>query len=237
MKLPDLFEGRLVRRYKRFLADIEIDGKVCVCHCPNPGSMTTCAIEGGRVWVSRSDNPARKLAYTWELAEVDGHLVCINTQRANPVIAEAIAGGQIPGLFSAHGSAGEKVVVRREVRIGQSRLDFVLESPALTLYAEVKNVTLALGDGVAGFPDAVTARGTRHLRELIAIAAMPGHLAAMVFCVSRTGISRLRPADDVDPVYGRTLRAARDAGVMLLAHATAISTSEIRVIDPIAIDL
>lgn len=231
MKLPPLYEGRLVRRYKRFLADIDLGDGVCVCHCPNPGSMSTCAAEGGRVWVSKSDNPARKLAYTWELAQVDGEMVCVNTHRANPLIAEAIDQGQIPGL-------AEFPTVRREVRFGEkSRLDFCLERPGLTLFAEIKNVTLALGDGVAGFPDAVTARGTRHLHELSRIAALPGHRAAMVFCISRTGISKLRPADHIDPAYGRALRAARDAGVGLIAHKTEISTEAIRVTDPIAIEL
>jgi sugar fermentation stimulation protein A len=213
-----LIEGRLVRRYKRFLADVALQpgGEVVVAHCPNPGSMRTCMAEGGRVWLSRSDDPRRKLPYTWELAEVDGAMVCVNTARANAVVAEALASGVIAELRGFD-------QMRPEVRYGaRSRVDFLLETGGRKCYVEVKSVTLRGGDRVGAFPDAVTARGTRHLEELMAMVA-DGHRAVMLFCCNRTDARAMRPADEIDPLYGRTLRRAAAAGVELLAYRCAVS--------------
>jgi sugar fermentation stimulation protein A len=206
-----LIPGRLVRRYKRFLADVELDGgTVVTAHCANTGSMAGCALPGSRVLLSRSTNPARKLAYTWELVEVDGTWVGINTARANGVVAEALQSGRIPELagFSA---------LRREVPYGRnSRIDLLLEGPDGPTHVEVKNTTLAEG-GLARFPDAVTTRGAKHMDELAAVARGGGR-AAVVFLVHRADARRFAPADAIDPAYGQALRRAARAGVMVLPY-------------------
>ena len=219
---PPLVEGRLIRRYKRFLADVELHGgERVVVHCPNPGSMRTCMVEGGRVWLSRSDNPKRRLAHTWELAEVDGALVCVNTTRANELVAEALAAESIAEL------AGYTRVTR-EVRFGEhSRVDFVLERDALTCHVEVKSVTLDASSGVAAFPDSVSARGTRHLEELARL-ARAGRRAVLLFVGNRSDVRAVRPADEIDPLYGHTLRVAQAAGVEILAYASRLEPTGIR---------
>jgi sugar fermentation stimulation protein A len=215
VRYDSLRRGRLVRRYKRFLADVELDGALVTVHCPNPGSMQGCMREGGAVWLSDSGDPARKLRFTWELSEVDGAMICVHTGRANGVVAEALAAGRIAEL------AGWPTV-RREVRYGdRSRVDFLLERGEERLYLEVKSVTLGREDGLAAFPDSVTARGTRHLAELEAMVAA-GHRAALLFVVARSDGARVAPADDIDPVYGAALRRAAAAGVELLAYRCAI---------------
>lgn len=230
-----LLEAQLVDRYKRFFADVKLEnGEVVVSHCPNPGSMKNCRPEGARVWVSRNDDPRRKLRYTWELVEVDRTMICVNTARPNAVVAEALAAGRIPEL------AGYDRV-RPEVRYGEaSRIDFLLESTSERgterCYVEVKSVTLGLGDGISAFPDSVTARGTRHLRELMQVAAA-GHRAVMLFCAGRADTRRVCPADDIDPVYGRTLREAAAAGVELLAYRCDITPAGIWLRNRVDIDL
>jgi sugar fermentation stimulation protein A len=230
---PPLIEARLVRRYKRFLADIELaSGQVILAHCPNPGAMRTCAPDRARVWVWKTANPKRKLAYTWELVEAEGALVCVNTARANSVIAEAIAAAAIPELA---GYAS----LRPEVAVGQSRIDFQLaghRERAGVCFVEVKNVTLHLGDRVGAFPDSVTTRGTRHLRELMAIAA-GGDRAVLMFCVGRDPTDKVVPAAHIDPVYAETLREAAGSGVEVLAYACAISEREIRLAGRVPVDL
>jgi sugar fermentation stimulation protein A len=208
----ELLPGRLVRRYKRFFADVELcAGGTVVSHCPNPGSMRTCAVEGGRVWLREHDDPRRKLRYTWEIAEAGGALVCVNTGRANHVVAEALSAGAVAELAGFD-------ELRREVKYGErSRVDFLLRHGERACYVEVKSVTMDGGGGVSAFPDSVTARGTRHLQELSAMVAA-GHRAALLYCVNRTDATVVRPADDIDPVYGRALRAAAAAGVELLAY-------------------
>ncbi len=256
MELPELVEGRLVRRYRRFLADVRLvggadtgarsvqvrgaphrpkaglagtgsgveplgtragpgmaGGAVVTVHCPNTGSLRGCAEPGLRVWLSRSANPRRRLPWTWELVETaSGALVCINTARSNALVAEAIAAGRVPAL------AGY-ATLRREVRFGRegSRVDLLLEDPARgRCFVEVKHVTAVDGEGLAIFPDAATARGRRHLRELAHHRAA-GDRAVALFCVARADAQRLRPADEIDPAYGEALRAAVAAGVEALA--------------------
>ena len=225
-----LARGRLIRRYQRFLADVDLDGTAVTAHCPNTGSMLGCAEPGSRVWLSRAENPSRKLPWTWEMVEAGGTLVGINTGRANALVREAIESGAVPPL------AGYETL-RPEVRYGResSRADFLLSGgPRMPCYVEVKNVTAAVTQGVALFPDAVSMRGTRHLRELMA-AVRAGHRAALVFCVQRGDVEEVRPADDIDPEYGRTLRRALEAGVEALALRARVSVTEIRLDVPIPV--
>lgn len=216
MKLPaPLIEGRLLRRYKRFLADVLLpDGNEVIAHCPNTGSMLGCQPADARVWLSASDNPKRKLKYTWELVETaPQEVACINTSRPNNQAREAIEQGLVPEL-AGYGHC------RAEVRYGteKSRIDLHLSGhPSLAdAWVEVKNVTLC-EDGRGYFPDAVTTRGQKHLRELMA-QARAGERAVLFFVVNHTGISSVRPADHIDRAYGELLREADAGGVELLAY-------------------
>lgn len=227
-----LTEGRLIRRYKRFLADIELPGgDVVVTHCPNPGSMITCAPDRARVWISKSNNPKRKLAYTWELVESAGAMVCVNTSRANDIVAEAIDAGIIEELTGYD-------TLRREVKYGEnSRVDIVLErDDDDRCFVEVKSVTLSFGNRVSAFPDSVTVRGTKHLRELVRVVE-GGDRAVLFFCCNRDDTEVVRPADDIDPVYGRTLRAAKAAGVELIAYRCDVSPTNIEMRERVPIEL
>jgi len=219
--------GRLVRRYKRFLADIVTDAGEHLCiHCPNTGSMLNCMGEGARVWFQRNSDPKRKLPGTWELVETpQGRLACVNTARANRLVEEALLAGVIEELtgFTA---------LKREVAYGveNSRVDFRLDYPEGPAYVEVKSVTLGFGDtAVAAFPDAVTTRGARHLREL-AVLARDGVRAVQLYCVNLSGVEAVRPASEIDPLYAEALRDAQEAGVELLAYGVELSPEEIRLV-------
>ena len=222
MQLPTpLIEGRLLRRYQRFLADVELnDGRVVTAHTPNTGSMQQCAVAGCEVLLSASDNPKRKLAWSWELVKVNGSWVDINTHRANRVVAEALRQGRIVGL------AGYEVTP--EFRFGESRLDFMLEKAGERVLLEVKNVTLCCQPGMACFPDAVTLRGQKHLRELAAAVEL-GSRAVIFFLVQRSEARSFAPADAIDPEYGRLLRRATAAGVEVLAYRTKVSPQAVRI--------
>lgn len=222
---PLLEEGRLVRRYKRFFADVRtLAGEELCIHCPNTGSMLNCMAPGARIWFSRSSDPQRKLAGTWELVETPhGRLACINTARANPLVEEALRLGLIEELrgFSA---------LRREVRYGaeNSRVDFCLDYPGGQLFLEVKSVTLGYADSpVAAFPDARTERAAKHLRELAALSRQ-GVRAVLLYCVNLSGIQSVRVAEEIDPFYAAALRDAVAAGVEILAYASEISPRHIR---------
>lgn len=226
-----LVPGRLVRRYKRFLADVLLDdGTAITAHCANSGSMLGLDAPGNRVHLSRSDNPARKLAWSLELVEVAGRRVGVNTALPNAIVAEAITAGVIPQL------AGY-ARLRREVKYGRnSRIDILLEDDARPrALVEVKNVTLMRADGRAEFPDAVTARGAKHLEEL-ANEVAAGHRAVMVYLVQYEGCDRFTLARDIDPAYGRAFDAARAAGVEALALACAITQEEIRITGPLPVE-
>jgi sugar fermentation stimulation protein A len=221
-----LIAATLVRRYKRFLADVTLpSGETVTAHVANPGAMTGLAASGSRVWLSKSNNPKRKLALSWELVEVDfgggAELVGVNTAHPNALAAEAIAAGLIPAL------AGY-ATARREVRYGRnSRVDFLLEHPARpACYVEVKNVHLMRRQGHAEFPDAVTARGAKHLDELATMVAA-GHRAVMLFLIQIGSAERFGLATDIDPTYARAFERARAAGVEALAHRCAITTDGI----------
>lgn len=223
MRLPPLAEGRLIRRYKRFLADVALtDGSVVTAHCPNTGAMLGCQAPGSPVWLSAADRPGRKLAWTWELVEAaPGVKVGIHTGRSNGLVREAVEGHWPPAL------AGYSDI-RAEVAYGRgSRIDLLLSAPDRPpCYLEVKNVTAAAEGGVALFPDAVTVRGARHLDELAAQVAA-GCRAVLVFCVQREDVAEVRPADAIDPHYGRRLRAALAAGVEVLALGATVDLGEI----------
>jgi len=224
---PPLEEGRLLRRYKRFLADIETaGGEQLTIHCPNTGSMLNCMSEGCRVWFSRSQDPKRKLPGTWELGKTPhGRLACINTVRANALVEEALRGGVITELAGFTG-------LRREVRFGEenSRADFCLQFTTGPAWIEVKSVTLGFADSaVAAFPDARTERGSRHLRELAA-QARAGVRAVQLYCVNLNGIEAVRAAQEIDPAYAAGLREAREAGVEVLAYGAEITPEAIRLV-------
>ena len=221
---PPLERATLIKRYKRFLADVVTqDGETTTIHCPNTGAMTGCDIPGSTVWMQRSANPKRKYPYSWELVEVtDGTLVGINTGRSNALVGEAIAGGAVSGWDPDWPR-------RAEVSFGEerSRVDWLLEPPNdKPWYVEVKNVTAAVDGGIAAFPDAVTTRGTRHLRELTRLVCSGGANAALVFCVQRSDVVKVRPAHEIDPDYAAALRVAYEAGVRVLALRARISQEQ-----------
>ena len=229
---PPLQEARLKRRYKRFLADVVLpDGEQLTVHCPNTGSMLGCADPGMRVWLSRAANPARKYAWTWELVEaLPGVLVGIHTGRTNALVREGIRSGVLKEL---HGYGA----LKGEVMAGEGfRVDFLLQGHAdqADCYLEVKNVTAAVQAGIALFPDAVSDRASRHLRELME-KVRAGHRAALCFCVQRDDVSEVRPADTIDPVYGRTLREASARGVEVLAYAARVSTEAALLYRPVPV--
>src|SRR5712691_8495572 len=230
-----LIPATLVRRYKRFLADMRLaSGEELTAHVANPGAMTGLAAPGARVWLSKSDNPKRKLAYSWELVEADfgggAELVGVNTGHPNALVAEALAAGLIPQLVG-YGAA------RREVRYGRnSRVDLLLEHATRpACYVEIKNVHLMRARGLAEFPDAVTARGAKHLDELAAVAAA-GCRAVMLFLIQIGSAERFALAADIDPVYAGAFARARGAGVEAIAWRCAITADGIACARPVPIE-
>ena len=227
MRFPKpLIPATLVKRHKRFLADVILpDGAETTAHVANPGAMTGLAASGSKVWLSKSDNPARKLAYSWELVETDfgggQELVGVNTGHPNAIVAEAIASRAIPEV------AGYSIV-RREVKYGKnSRVDFLLEEPGrAACYVEIKNVHLMRQQGLAEFPDSVTARGAKHLAELSDMVAS-GQRAMMLFLIQIGSATSFDIARDIDPTYGAAFVKARGAGVEALAYRCAITRDEI----------
>ncbi|HEY4745386.1 MAG TPA: DNA/RNA nuclease SfsA [Desulfuromonadaceae bacterium] len=221
MILPaPLIPGTLIKRYKRFLADVTLaDGSMVTAHCPNSGSMKGCAVPGSRVFLSRSTNPNRKLAHTWELAESDGFWAGINTGLPNRLVREAIEDGTVAEL-QGYGT------IRPEVPYGEhSRIDLLLEGPTGRCFVEVKNVTL-VEQGRALFPDAVTTRGQKHLNELMRV-VREGDRGVIFFTVQRGDGHAVSPADAIDPEYGRLLRLALANGVEALAYRAEVTTEEI----------
>lgn len=217
-----LLEARLIRRYKRFLADVILDtGEGITVAVPNTGSMMGLTEPGSRVWLSKSTNPKRKYAHTLEIVEADGTMVGINTGLPNRLVEEAIAAGLVDDL-------ADYPIVRREQRYGErSRIDLLLEHPERgRAYVEVKNVHLMRQPGLAEFPDTVTARGARHLDELSAMVAA-GHRAVMVYLVQRSDCHRFRLCGKLDPSYAAAFDRAAGAGVEAYALGCSISNSEI----------
>lgn len=229
-----LVRGRLIRRYKRFLADVELDGgELITATCSNTGSMLGLATPGAAVWLSVSTSPTRKYAHTWEMVEADlgqgPTLVGINTNHPNRLVAEAVVAQELPEL---NGYAS----LRREVKYGvASRIDLLLEDPAKRLaYVEIKNVHLSRTAGLAEFPDSVTERGAKHLRELTSMVEA-GHRAVMVYLIQRGDAQRFTFASDIDPRYVEAYVAARAAGVEAIAYNCTLTPGEIRIAGPVPI--
>ena len=215
-----LMRGTLVSRYKRFFADVVMeDGSAVTAHCPNPGAMLGVNIPGLPVWLSRSNDPKRKLAHTLEFVEVGGAMVGVNTMHPNRLVAEALAADAIPELtgYATH---------RREVKYGDaSRVDFLLEHPERPpCWLEIKNCHLSRTTGLAEFPDCVAARSSKHLRELEAMAAA-GERAVVLFVVQRTDCESFRACAELDPKFAAALDQAAAAGVEVLVSPTAVSLS------------
>ena len=221
---PPFYPATFIKRYKRFFADIQNEqGQLMTLHCPNTGSMKNCQVEGSACWYSLSDNPKRKLPGTLEIVTTSqGNLAGVNTAKPNHLVREAIEADLIPQLRGYQ-------QIRSEVRYGEekSRIDLLLEDEKLgRCYVEVKNVTLDMGAGLAMFPDAVTSRGAKHLRELMAMVDA-GHRAVLFFCVQLTGVERVEVAADIDPSYAQTMAQALAAGVDVMAWRTSINANEI----------
>ena len=231
INLP-LEQGIFRKRYKRFFADVErANGEVLTVHCPNSGSMKGSAIPGAKAWISDSGNPKRKLRYTLEIIEDQGVKICVNTQRPNALVEEAIQRGVITELTGYE-------TIKREVKYGEerSRIDLLLSRGDELCYVEVKNVTLGTDDGLVRFPDAVTSRGTKHLRELMSMVDQ-GHRAVLVFCVSRDDATHFEPAADIDPVYAKTLIQAKAHGVEVLAYRLRIDPPQLELTIPIPVQI
>lgn len=215
--------GRLLRRYKRFIADVELeDGRIVQAHCPNSGSMKTCLGEGWPVMLSDSNNPKRKLRYTWEMVHNGRCWIGINTHLANAIVAEAIEREKIPEL-AGYGQ------LRREVRYGQnSRVDILLTGNKHTCYVEVKNVTLVEEDGFYKFPDSVTVRGLKHLDELAAM-VKEGHRAVMLFLIQRSDGTSFKPAQEIDPAYSARLSEVAGQGVEIMPYLAEVTPQQIEI--------
>lgn len=215
-----LQEGRLLRRYQRFLADVQLpDGTTVTAHCPNTGAMLGCQAPDSRVWLSHSSRAGRRCPFTWELVQVEsGTLVGVHTGRTNALAAAAVRAGMLEELR-------DYPEIRAEVRVQAAgvRFDFMLCGPGLPdYYLEVKNVTAAVTARRALFPDAVSERAARHAREL-AVLRRAGARAGVLFCVQRADVDVVEPADEIDPAYGRALRAAVADGVDVMAVGATVT--------------
>jgi sugar fermentation stimulation protein A len=235
---PPLLSGILVQRYKRFLADIRLDdGEIKTIHCPNTGSMKNCANPGDRVWFSTSANPKRKYAHTWELNEtLGGDFIGINTLRANQLVRLAIEANLIPTLMGYS-------QLQSEVKYGQenSRIDLLLSEHQQhpRCYVEVKSVTLCeqREDTALGyFPDSVSDRGRKHLRELMDVVEQ-GYRGVLLYCVQHSRIREVRPALHIDPAYSQALKLAMAAGVEVLAFRAAISACQISLAEEVPVSM
>ncbi|MDX1803994.1 MAG: DNA/RNA nuclease SfsA [Alcanivorax sp.] len=234
---PSLEAVTLVRRYKRFMADvIRADGSEMTVHCPNTGSMKNCVLPGQRqaALISDSGNPKRKYRHTLEAVQVaHGHWAGVNTGRPNGLVEEAVRAARVPSLDPDGG-------VEREVKYGDSRFDLALgERADPHTFIEVKNVTLGAGpddadDGIIAFPDSVTQRGQKHLQTLMQVVAS-GRRAVLLFCVQHSGALAARPADEIDARYGQLLREAVDNGVEVLAWKVALSAQQFRLDKPLPV--
>lgn len=230
MEFDGLLSGVLERRYKRFLADVTLaDGATVTAHCPNTGAMTGLAEPGLRVWLSESDNPARKLRWTLELVETDQGIACVHSALANKVVGEALERQRIAPLRGDW-------EIRPEVRIpGSARVDFVLSRGEERVIVEVKAVTL-LGERGAGlFPDARSERAQKHA-EALAASVLPSTRAVLLYCVFHSGIQRVSPAAEIDPAYAAAVRKAVDEGVEVIACSCAISPQGIEVIGMLPVE-
>ncbi|SET70051.1 sugar fermentation stimulation protein A [Draconibacterium orientale] len=215
----ELVHGRLIKRYKRFLADIELDtGEIIVAHCTNSGSMKSCLENGAEVYLTPVDDPKRKTKFTWEMIKINGDWVGINTGNPNKLAYEALLYGEIPGL-------DEYTTVKREVKFGDSRFDVYAENETEKCFVEVKNVSMKENE-YALFPDAVTTRGQKHLKTLMDVKRQ-GMRAVMLYIIQRSDVQLFAPAKEIDPVYADLLKQAHRAGVEIFPMQAKVTPSEI----------
>jgi sugar fermentation stimulation protein A len=213
LKLPELQAGTLIRRYKRFLADIETNAGTCMTvHCPNTGAMTGCAEPGSRAWYSRSSNPKRKYAHTLEIVETADGYVSVNTTRANALVDEGIRNGVIEELAGA-----TEVKAEAGIPDGHGRFDFAMQTPAGATFLEVKSATLLVQGDLGAFPDAQSSRALKHVDALVR-RVQAGDRGLLIFCAQHCGIGRVRIAHEIDPVYAEAVAAAMRMGVEVLAY-------------------
>ncbi len=226
-----LIEATILKRYKRFLSDIELEsGEIICAHVPNTGSMTSCWEPGWKAYLTQSDDPKRKLKYTLELTHNGESFISINTGMTNKLVKEALDNKVIKELIAYSEIKAEKKVL-------DSRLDFFLTNENLPdAYVEVKNVTLKQDTNRALFPDAVSTRGQKHLKDLIELKSM-GHRAVMLYVVNRTDVKTFEPATEIDPSYSKLLLEAKKAGVEILAYQSEITTEEIKIKKPFKVIL
>jgi sugar fermentation stimulation protein A len=230
-ELPELVQGKLVKRYKRFLADVELEnGEIVIVHCANSGSMKGCAQPGAPVWISRSDNPKRKLKFTWELIQTRDSMIGVNTQVPNKLVKSSIENGLVTELKAY-------TRVKAEVKTSDhTRLDLLLENEkGNTCYVEIKNCTM-VEDGVAMFPDAVTIRGQKHLDELVRL-KKEGHRAVIFYLIQRMDAKLFTPASMIDKVYAQKLKNAVENGVEIITRDVYIDTNVIRLNAPVPVRL
>ncbi len=225
-----LVQGTLIKRYKRFLADVRMEnGEVVTAHCPNTGTMLSCSTPDSPVCLSRSDNPKRKYPFTLEMVKDHSTWVGVNTARTNKLVAEAIGNGQIAEFLDIN-------TIKSEVKTSDhTRLDLQVTHGNISTFIEVKNCSLAVG-GCAMFPDAVTTRGTKHLHELIRL-TLEGKRACIFFLVQRMDADRFSPASHIDLIYGEALFQAAEAGVMVLVYQAEVSPDGINVVRPLPYSL
>lgn len=218
----ELIHGKLIKRYKRFLADIELDnGEIVLAHCTNSGSMKSCLEEGAEVYLTPVDDPKRKTKFTWEMIKMNGDWIGVNTGNPNILAYEAVSKGLINGLKGY-------TEVKREVTWGDSRFDLMAKNEHEICFIEVKNVTMK-EDCFARFPDAVTSRGRKHLETLINV-KKAGMRAAMLYVVQRSDVSVFAPADKIDPEYGKALRKAIEEGVEIFVVQAKVTPQSIDIV-------
>ncbi len=224
-----LVSGKLIKRYKRFLTDVELDdGSVVVSHCTNSGSMKTCIEEGAPVYLSPANDPKRKTKFTWEMIFMNGAWIGINTMIPNKIAFDAIRNGEIEKLKGY-------TSVRREVKFGDSRFDIYAENEFEKCFVEVKNVTMKVGN-YALFPDAVTTRGRKHLETLIEV-KKSGIRAVMLYVIQRMDVEVFGPAEDIDPEYAKSLRKAIRHGVEIIAVQAKVSPENIELIGEMPVEI
>ena len=221
-----LLQGTLIKRYKRFFADIKYKNEIIIAHCPNSGSMMGLLNKGNKVWFSISNNPNRKLKYTLEIIEVEKKMVGINTQLANKIILEALHQKKVKNLIKFDN-------IRTEVKFSdKTRFDFLISNSKKKCFLEVKNVTLSREKKISEFPDAITFRGTKHLKELI-VAKKQGFESYMLYLIQREDCESFKIADDIDEEYKFVFDKALKIGVKILCYDCKLSNKEIKLNNPI----
>ncbi len=224
-----LVHGRLIKRYKRFLADVELDsGEIVIAHCTNSGSMKTCIEEEAEVYLTHVDDPKRKTKYTWEMIKINGNWIGVNTGIPNVLIYDAIKNQEIEGF-------DEYTETKREVKFEDSRFDVFTENDEEACFIEVKNVSMKVGE-YARFPDSVTIRGRKHLETLIRVKES-GMRAVMFYVIQRSDVSFFGTADDIDKAYAETLKKAINSGVEVFAYQAEVTPVGIKLIKRLPIDL